>query len=95
MEIQIPEELSTSARAKGVGALLRTERPSPALRAARRGCGEHLRAAAVDAGWDSSVDKVGNIVLRIPGRGSLAGGDALILQSHMDMVCEKNPENGP
>ena len=35
-------------------------------------------------------DKTGNIVMRKPATGSMKGRPAVVLQSHMDMVCEKN-----
>ncbi|MCK9640780.1 MAG: aminoacyl-histidine dipeptidase [Prolixibacteraceae bacterium] len=35
-------------------------------------------------------DKVGNIVIKKPGTKGLEQGNVIILQSHMDMVCEKN-----
>ncbi len=35
-------------------------------------------------------DDIGNIVFALPGRGNLKTAPVLILQAHMDMVCEKN-----
>ena len=52
---------------------------------------EHLERLAETAGWETARDRVGNLVLRVPGRGALAGAAPLILQGHMDMVCEKDP----
>ena len=37
-------------------------------------------------------DKVGNIVMRKPATPSMKGRPAVVLQSHMDMVCEKNSD---
>jgi dipeptidase D len=40
--------------------------------------------------WRSFVDSAGNALLQIPGRGALAQAPTVILQGHLDMVCEKN-----
>ena len=37
-------------------------------------------------------DKIGNIVMRKPATPSMKGRPAVVLQSHMDMVCEKNSD---
>jgi dipeptidase D len=52
---------------------------------------EHLKAVAGSAGRETAQDRTGNLVMRIPGRGRLAREEILILQAHMDMVCEKDP----
>jgi dipeptidase D len=51
---------------------------------------EHVEGIAQAAGWENSKDGVGNLVVRVPGRGILRGAEPLILQGHMDMVCEKD-----
>lgn len=38
-------------------------------------------------------DAVGNLVIQVPGRGAGAQGPPVILQGHMDMVCEKTPDS--
>lgn len=40
--------------------------------------------------WETRTDAVGNVVIRVPGKGRLKDLPPLILQGHMDMVCEKN-----
>lgn len=50
----------------------------------------YLRDWADARGWKSSVDAAGNLVIRVPGRGSLEKAPILVLQGHLDMVCEKN-----
>lgn len=50
----------------------------------------HLRGLAAERGWEDVCDTAGNCVIRIPGRGRLADAPYLVLQGHMDMVCEKN-----
>ena len=38
-------------------------------------------------------DAIGNLVIRIPARGN-SDGPTVVLQGHMDMVCERTPESG-
>jgi dipeptidase D len=52
----------------------------------------HLLAIAEHNSWAAQQDETGNIVLRVPGRGTLAEALPLVLQGHMDMVCEKNAD---
>ena len=41
-------------------------------------------------GYAPIVDEVGNVIVRKPGSPGHEGAPSLLLQSHMDMVCEKN-----
>ena len=53
---------------------------------------EHLQAWAKARGLSTSVDAVGNLIVRKPasvGRESVPG---IILQSHLDMVCQNNAD---
>jgi len=68
-------------------ALSAIPRPSGAEEGVRR----YLKGIASASSWEWIQDGAGNIVLRVPGSGSLAGAEALILQGHMDMICEKEP----
>ncbi len=43
-------------------------------------------------GWPTSIDIAGNVVVHAPGKGQLADVPPLILQGHLDMVCEKNAD---
>jgi dipeptidase D len=43
-------------------------------------------------GLDYDVDDTGNVVVRKPAVGSVAGGESTILQAHLDMVHEKNSD---
>ncbi len=40
--------------------------------------------------WEYKIDAVNNIAISIPGKGKLKNAPTLIIQGHMDMVCEKN-----
>ncbi|MDG6220287.1 MAG: aminoacyl-histidine dipeptidase [Candidatus Thermoplasmatota archaeon] len=53
---------------------------------------EHLREFAISRKLEVAEDKVGNIVIRKPGSTGMENAPWVILQSHMDMVCEKNTE---
>ena len=41
-------------------------------------------------GLESVCDETGNVIIRKPATPGMEGRKTLILQSHMDMVCEKN-----
>mgnify|MGYP000101106171 CR=1 FL=1 len=41
---------------------------------------------------DYQTDQTGNVVMRVPGTKGYENRPCVILQSHMDMVCEKNSD---
>lgn len=43
-------------------------------------------------GLETDCDKVGNVIIRKPATAGMENRKILILQSHMDMVCEKNKD---
>ncbi len=51
---------------------------------------EHVLALAKKHGVESARDAAGNIVLRLPGTKGHESAPVTVLQSHLDMVCEKN-----
>ncbi len=51
---------------------------------------EYIISVAEAAGLDAKLDKIGNVIVRKPASTGLAGRKGVILQAHMDMVCEKN-----
>ena len=51
---------------------------------------EDLVKIARDENWEIRRDSAGNVVFAIPGCGALLHAPTLVLQGHMDMVCEKN-----
>ncbi len=53
---------------------------------------EWLVAFAQKHGFDYQKDDTGNVVMRKPATKGYEGRPAVILQSHMDMVCEKNSD---
>lgn len=51
---------------------------------------EHLLSWARERGFETRVDKVGNTVVSVPATKGREKAPTLVLQAHMDMVCEKN-----
>jgi dipeptidase D len=49
-----------------------------------------IKSEAEKFGFKTKVDKIGNLVISLPGKSNI--GEKLILQCHMDMVCEKNSD---
>ena len=53
---------------------------------------EYLKSFGEERGLDTQVDETGNVIIRKPATRGFEGRSTIILQSHMDMVCEKLPE---
>lgn len=51
---------------------------------------EWVRALAVEHGWHGETDATGNFVARVPASSGRESAPVVVLQSHLDMVCEKN-----
>ena len=54
---------------------------------------EHVLAWAKGLGFTSEVDGEGNVVVRLPPSAGREGAPTVVLQSHLDMVCERDPES--
>lgn len=52
----------------------------------------YLVDVAKEAGLEYKVDKVNNVVIYLPGTEGYEDHAPVIIQSHMDMVCDKTPE---
>jgi len=50
----------------------------------------YVLKTARDLGYEAVQDRVGNVVVRKPASASKGGARGIILQGHLDMVCEKN-----
>lgn len=50
---------------------------------------EYLRQFGVDHGLETVVDETGNVLIRKPATKGMEQHPTVILQSHMDMVCDK------
>lgn len=53
---------------------------------------EYLRQFGESRGLETKVDETGNVLIRKNATKGMEGRPTIILQSHMDMVCEKLPE---
>jgi dipeptidase D len=53
---------------------------------------QYVRAVAAEHGCSASTDAAGNVVVRVPASAGREGAPVLALQSHLDMVCEKNSD---
>lgn len=51
---------------------------------------DYLQKTIRELGYDPIVDEVGNVVVRKPGAKGHESAPRLLLQCHVDMVCEKN-----
>ena len=52
-----------------------------------------LQAWAGERGYSYSVDDAGNLLIRVPATPGSESAPGLVLQGHMDMVCEKTPDS--
>lgn len=52
-----------------------------------------LQRWAADRNLSCDRDEAGNLVVQIPGSAGCESAPTLVLQGHMDMVCEKTPES--
>lgn len=55
---------------------------------------EHLRAWAEGRGLPATVDVAGNLIVRKPASPGREGVPGVVLQGHLDMVCQKNADSG-
>lgn len=53
---------------------------------------EYLRSFGESHNLETQVDETGNVIIRKPATPGMEQKPTIILQSHMDMVCEKLPE---
>lgn len=53
---------------------------------------EHIVIFARERGLESRVDQAGNVVVRKPAHPSRRARPGVVVQGHLDMVCEKNQE---
>jgi di/tripeptidase len=52
-----------------------------------------LQERARASGFAAQTDKAGNLVIRLPGTAGYESAPTIVLQGHMDMVCEKTPDS--
>ena len=54
---------------------------------------EHVLAWAAVRGLDARADAEGNVVVRVPSSPERDAEPTIVLQSHLDMVCERDPSS--
>jgi dipeptidase D len=54
---------------------------------------EHVRAWAAGNGFELRQDAARNLVVRVPATAGRERGSTVILQGHLDMVCERRPDS--
>ena len=54
---------------------------------------EHVRAWAADNGFELRQDAARNLVVRVPATAGRESAPVLVLQGHLDMVCERRPDS--
>jgi len=52
-----------------------------------------FEAWAGSHGWPSKRDPAGNLLIRVPATAGCERAPAVVIQGHLDMVCEKTPES--
>lgn len=52
-----------------------------------------LQSLAVENGYPAQLDEAGNLLIRIPGTPGRENAPVVVLQGHMDMVCEKTADS--
>ena len=67
--------------------LTRIARPPKAEGPAR----DHVLAWAAERSLATSTDAEGNVVVRVPASAAREAAPTLVLQAHLDMVCERDP----
>ena len=55
--------------------------------------GKWLQNWAAERDLEYKTDKVGNVLIKVPGKNGLEKSQPIALQGHMDMVCEKTPDS--
>jgi dipeptidase D len=57
-----------------------------------RALGEQVIAWAEEKGCTAEMDQTGNVVIRVPATAGCEQAPTVVLQGHLDMVCEKNSD---
>lgn len=81
------------AKAQGVWEMFRRVSKIPRCSRHEEQICEWLRTFAEDKGLSYRSDGVGNTVIELPATAGYEGSAGIVLQSHVDMVCEKKPDS--
>ena len=52
-----------------------------------------LQGLAAEHGFACQVDDIGHLIIRVPATPGMESAPTIVLQGHMDMVCEKTPDS--
>jgi dipeptidase D len=89
MAVAVPSGLEPEACWRHFEALTRIARPSghegPVI--------EHVRAWVAENGFELRQDRARNLVVRVPATSGRESAPVVILQGHLDMVCERRPDS--
>jgi dipeptidase D len=55
---------------------------------------EFMRRFGADLGLDTRVDDTGNVIIRKPATAGMEDRAPIVIQGHLDMVCQKNADTG-
>jgi len=53
---------------------------------------EYVQGWAREKGFEALADSIGNVIVRVPATAGREGAPTIVIQAHMDMVCEKNKD---
>jgi dipeptidase D len=54
---------------------------------------DHVRSWAAQYGFELEGDAAGNLVVRVPATKGREAAQRIVLQGHLDMVCEREPDS--
>ena len=54
---------------------------------------DHVLGWAAEHGFETALDEAGNTVVRVPASAGRETAPTVVLQAHLDMVCERDPES--
>jgi dipeptidase D len=86
--VDVYEGLEPAELWRHFAALNGIPRPSGSEAAAR----EYVLQVAREHGAEAVTDEAGNAVVRVPATAGLEAAPTVVIQAHLDMVCEKRPD---
>ena len=54
---------------------------------------EWIREFVAKLGFETKIDSIGNFAVKVPASKGMENAPTVVLQGHMDMVCEKSPDS--
>ena len=53
---------------------------------------EFIKNFGENLGLETNVDEIGNVIIKKPATSGMEDRKSIVLQSHLDMVCQKNSD---